>query len=547
MRVVEANAEQGWCAMRGERSNRSWSAFLVWVLCLALVAGGLALTTAEAQGAAKANLPRLVANASGSDNTAIGTLNVISGPRVSCVARLKRAGHAARLGRLRTGAGGGGEWQWTVARSAPGGTWTAAVTCGEGRAAAGATTRFAVPSRPGRSRGRVRLVVRSSVRARGTTTFADKRGGNGAAGANPYPSGQCTWYVWSKRPDLPWFPGHSGDAKNWIASANARGIPTGTTPVVGAVAVMQPGQYGSGVWGHVAYVEAVSGGTITISEANYGGYRPGHRRTISAAGLRFIYGGPARAPGSSQPAPTPTPEAAPAGTFRHRVYHTCANGSCGLRTRKSPNLSAEVAGVKNDGDVVDIVCQTTGDRVYGKDGSSSTVWDKLFDGSFVSDYYVDTPGVGGAFSPPIPQCSASTPPPPPPPVTGPVAVTHYNCPAVPNAFGHYLPAGTHWGNDFTAQGTTITSGWLTLGSNTPQGARIGIYTGGPNTLSGELGAVEVTVSGYGGVNFTFSPPVTVTPGQRLWLAATSRGPMTAYDRNDGGVDGCFQGGLAGFK
>lgn len=136
---------------------------------------------------------------------------------------------------------------------------------------------------------------------------------------------------------------------------------------------------------------------------------------------------------------------------------------------------------------------------------------------------------------------------PPGPAPSPVPVTHYDCPAVPNAFGHYLPAGTHWGNDFTAQGRTITSGWLTLGSNTPQGARIGIYTGGPSPLSGELGAVEVTVSGYGGVSFTFGTPVSVTPGQRLWLAATSRGPMTAYDRNDGGADGCFQGGLAGFK
>jgi len=111
-------------------------------------------------------------------------------------------------------------------------------------------------------------------------------------------------------------------------------------------------------------------------------------QTISASGLHFIYGGPAGdGPGSSAPAPPPHTSQAPPGTFPHHVYHTCANGACGLRIHSSPSLSAPVIGIKNDGEEVFIVCQTMGDRVYGSDGSSSEVWDKISEGGYASDFY----------------------------------------------------------------------------------------------------------------------------------------------------------------
>jgi uncharacterized protein YraI/lysophospholipase L1-like esterase len=127
-------------------------------------------------------------------------------------------------------------------------------------------------------------------------------------------------------------------------------------------------------------------------------------------------------------------------------------------------------------------------------------------------------------------------------------VVHYNCPNGP-AFGHYVPAGRHWGNVFTAQGATITDGSLLLGANADGNdhrATIGIYTGGPTPLSGELGAVTVPVNGYGGVTFTFPQPINVTAGQTLWIGATGVGDFTAYDQNNGGVDGCFIGRVNGF-
>jgi hypothetical protein len=53
---------------------------------------------------------------------------------------------------------------------------------------------------------------------------------------------------------------------------------------------------------------------------------------------------------------------------------------------------------------VDIVCQTTGELLTPNHRTASTVWDRLTNGFYVTDVYVDTPGVGGAFSPPIPTC-----------------------------------------------------------------------------------------------------------------------------------------------
>jgi hypothetical protein len=106
-------------------------------------------------------------------------------------------------------------------------------------------------------------------------------------------------------------------------------------------------------------------------------------------------------PVSSSPAPAPPGPA----TYRYYVYHTCANGACGLNLRAGPGYSSyPITRVLVDGDPVDIVCQTRGEPVSGLDGSSSNVWDKLIQGDYAADFYIDTPGMTGSFSPPIPQC-----------------------------------------------------------------------------------------------------------------------------------------------
>jgi Protein of unknown function (DUF2599) len=95
----------------------------------------------------------------------------------------------------------------------------------------------------------------------------------------------------------------------------------------------------------------------------------------------------------------------PAPAYVHHVRGTCADGACGLNERSGPGYSAyPVVGKLYDGNEVDIVCQTRGQSVAPNHGVASNVWDRLTGGAYVTDVYVDTAGVGGSFSSPIPQC-----------------------------------------------------------------------------------------------------------------------------------------------
>jgi hypothetical protein len=110
---------------------------------------------------------------------------------------------------------------------------------------------------------------------------------------------------------------------------------------------------------------------------------------------------------TSPSAPSPAAGAAPTTpavtTYAHRVQGTCAEGSCGLRILTTPGgPDAGVIGTVFDGQSVDVVCQVMGESVQGQ-RATSAVWDRLSNGGYVSDYFVDTANVG-AFSPPIPAC-----------------------------------------------------------------------------------------------------------------------------------------------
>jgi len=100
----------------------------------------------------------------------------------------------------------------------------------------------------------------------------------GSSAGNTYGYGWCTWYAKSMRPDL---PNNLGNGGSWVANASAQGIPTGSVARAGAVAEIP---------GHVAYVESVSGGMMTISEMGWN-YQQGqfNRRTVPTAGWMFIY------------------------------------------------------------------------------------------------------------------------------------------------------------------------------------------------------------------------------------------------------------------
>lgn len=517
------------------------------LIVLAIVACAAGAPTASAAARVPHVPVALSEQAVGSDHALFVSLAVRSSLHTTCTAAVRIGDRSVSLPGLRTGDVGSGRWSWESGPGAGSGRWRFRVVCRRGRARTTRVLVATVRNRAVRGRGlneRRPLMLAGSAHA--VAAVIEKGGGlgKGSSGGNPYAFPQCTWYAWSRRQDLPVF---HANALDWGKAARAAGVPVGSEPVAGAIVVFQPGQYGAGrPYGHVAYVESVSGSQIRISEMNWGlTYAEEsrvHYRTIPWAGLQFIL------PRSSQPAPAPTPPSPPAGSYPHHVYHTCADGACGLRLHTSPSVNAPVLGTRNDGDEVDLVCQTTGDVVTGLDGSGSNVWDKLADGSYASDFYIDTSGTNGAFSPPIPRCSSSPPSTPTPAPTPPQTVVHYDCPNAPNAFGHYVPAGKHWGNDFIAQGHAIVGGSLLIGANADGNdhrATIGVYTGGPYTLSGLLGSVTVPVSGYGGVSFTFPTPISVTPGESLWLVASGVGDFTAYDQNNGGADGCFIGRLNG--
>lgn len=100
----------------------------------------------------------------------------------------------------------------------------------------------------------------------------------GSSKGNLYAPGNCTWYVKDKRPDL---PNTLGNAYSWAIRARAQGLPTGTTPRVGAV-----GQRGI----HVVYIESVNAdGTVTFSEMNYRKLYAITRRTMPANYFTYIY------------------------------------------------------------------------------------------------------------------------------------------------------------------------------------------------------------------------------------------------------------------
>lgn len=105
--------------------------------------------------------------------------------------------------------------------------------------------------------------------------------------------GVCTWYAWYRHQGEPLL--RMGNAAAWPSVAPSFGLRVGTTPVVGATVVFQPGVEGADGGGHAAHVEEVlGGGWFIISEMNFswngGGWgRVDWRYVYMAPGVSFIY------------------------------------------------------------------------------------------------------------------------------------------------------------------------------------------------------------------------------------------------------------------
>jgi peptidoglycan DL-endopeptidase CwlO len=125
--------------------------------------------------------------------------------------------------------------------------------------------------------------------ASGSGSHADFSGSG-----NTYPWGQCTWYVKSV---APWAGNGWGNGAQWGGSAAAAGFTVNHTPAAGSIIVFAAGQSVGGQWtadgsyGHVAYVQSVSGDSVTISQGGMGFSSPTgpNTQTISGASSYVLY------------------------------------------------------------------------------------------------------------------------------------------------------------------------------------------------------------------------------------------------------------------
>lgn len=87
---------------------------------------------------------------------------------------------------------------------------------------------------------------------------------------------------------------------------------------------------------------------------------------------------------------------APVATVARRYKVTSKTA---LNARTGPSTSYPVARSHASGSTLSVVCQASGTKV-----GTSSVWDRLSDGTWVSDYYVSTPSSSG-FSSALPLCT----------------------------------------------------------------------------------------------------------------------------------------------
>jgi len=123
---------------------------------------------------------------------------------------------------------------------------------------------------------------------------------------SPYPGGgNCVWWAWEQWHLLGYdLPLNWGNAADWIVDAERFGLPVGTTPRLGSIAVFPraDGVWAYGTAGHVAFVTWVSPDqtSFNVTYQNYGDPTPmyiGHGYNVSVINqaryqngeLRFIY------------------------------------------------------------------------------------------------------------------------------------------------------------------------------------------------------------------------------------------------------------------
>ena len=180
-----------------------------------------------------------------------------------------------------------------------------------------------------------------------------------------------------------------GNGGTWDAAARSIGYTVDSNPTIGSVAVWHGGEAGAWWGGHVAYVMAVdAAGRATVEEYNWSNYlRYGQRTTRAPRYIHFVVAAVVRPVLLSIPA-------APAQSGGHRYQTTDV-----VRQRSGPGTGYSSVGFLQDGQRIMIVCQVRSGSVINGNG----IWDRLSNGTYVTDYYTTTPAFN-TFSPGLRHC-----------------------------------------------------------------------------------------------------------------------------------------------
>ena len=197
-------------------------------------------------------------------------LSAATKPNARCTAALRAGKQKVTLPTL-IASHGRAAWSWTVGPGAPSGRWTLSIVCVSHAAHGHATIRpFVLTTALGKQTPIVAPGSLSVDAGRSLKPLHHEgpksATGRGAGGGNPFASypGYCTWGAWQH---AQWLGGAVwGNAGDWYGEAQGK-LPTGTTPVPGAVFVWKIGYYG-----HVGIVTgpANSQGFFPTAEMNGG-------------------------------------------------------------------------------------------------------------------------------------------------------------------------------------------------------------------------------------------------------------------------------------
>jgi VCBS repeat-containing protein len=161
--------------------------------------------------------------------------------------------------------------------------------------------------------------------------------------------------------------GRWGNATNWAANARSLGFAVNSTPAVGSVGWLSSG--------HVAWVAAVNGNSVTIEEYNYGYTGKYATRTVNASYFNaYIHIADITASTTTYPV-----------------------GTVMARTQKmsAANLASQLLGWYEAGAKVSLVCYARGQSVkgyysYAISGGYDNLWYKTADGVFTADVDINT-------------------------------------------------------------------------------------------------------------------------------------------------------------